>query len=244
MTGILDLYMTRTASRPASSLDDVFGIALARALGDAKLVDLYLKVAADYPHAVLANAAKKLLRKGTPESPAFTSFYRALTRESFDGSGTMPEVVALKVDRLAIGAGVLFGTRLSHTELLTLRYSDDDAARSGAGLVRRLAVDHPNASFALETYSETATRRAKVIAGMLQAAQEVGVPVWTFAPDVLYAAYCVPTCKTREEVRAIVASLFPQRDLIGRDTETDALAVGILAYCRILLNSEAEKDAP
>ncbi len=243
MTGILDLYLQNAIRHAATSFDDVFGIALARALGDSELVDLYFKVARDYPHPVLAAAAKRLLRRGTPQAPIFTSFYGALTHESFDGSGTGTEVVAVKVDRLAIGVAVLIGPRLSHTELRNLRYSDDDAVKSGAGLVRRLAEDYPKASLALEVGTDSTTRRARVIASVLQAARDIGVPAWTLAPDTIYGAFSVPPCKTREEVRAIVASLFPARDLANRDVETDALAVGVVARNHILLHMGDSKDA-
>src|SRR5258708_10839172 len=205
MTGILDLYLKSAIRQAATSFDDVLGIALARALGDSELVDLYFKVARDYPHPVLAAAAKRWLRRGITEAPIFTSFYGALTHESFDGSGSGTEVVAVKVDRLAIGVAVLIGPRLSHTELRNLRYSDDDAVKSGAGLVRRLAEDYPKASLALEVGTDSTTRRARIIASVLQAARATRVPPWTLPPDTIYGALPASPCHTP----ALAAPHFP-----------------------------------
>jgi hypothetical protein len=238
MTGILDQYLKQPSGAPAHTIDDVFGIALARRLGDLESVDIYRKIASHYPYPVLADAAKRTVGKAPSKSAVFPEFYRTLTHDRFGGSGTTSEIVSLKIERKAIGVVVASGARVVHTEIRNLRYANEEAARSAGGLVKRLAEDHPDASFAFDLTADEDTRRAQILQAAIDAAREFGLPLWTFQIDELLAAYSAPPCRTREEMRGIVGSLYGQPELSKHPMQLDALAIALVAYCRIVLGSE------
>lgn len=62
--------------------------------------------------------------------------------------------------------------------------------------------------------------------------------------EQLLPAYGAPPCKTREEMRRIVANIFAyQPELVRDPILLDALATGLAAYCRILLHVEGRTEA-
>lgn len=244
MTGILDQIARSRGAFHVRTLDDVFAIELARALQDMKVLGLYLKLVPLYPHAVLADAAKRFSERGEKTTPAIDGYYHELTHSSFRGTGRPPEVLAFKIQRNQIGFAVFRGARLSHSEILHLRSADEDADRSCAALVREMFEDYPGASMALESCGDVDTRRARLTTIAVDAAREVGIPVWTLKSDEVNAAFAVPPCTTRAELRAIVRLLYPQLEPTGAQTEeVDAVAIGIVAHMRILLHTEDRKNA-
>lgn len=243
MTGILDRYLEQQAGQKLQSVHAVFGLALADVLGDRACADIYQRIAADYPHAVLAHAAKRLPSIAPKVGKQmFAEFYRVLTHVSHADVLPTPAIVALKIERKATAVAVFLGTRLVRAEMRNLAYANDLAARAIAGLIRRLSEDHPEASFAIDMTADVDTRRGLMVRTALDAMREHGLPLWRLSAADLLSAYGNPACKTREEMRSVVRDLFSyEPELVREAIQVDALAVGLLAYCRTLLNAAREK---
>jgi hypothetical protein len=240
MISILDQYEAPGTQRIVRTYDDLFAVHLAQVLGDGKCPDLYRSLVTQYPHAVLADAARRLIRRGRIDEPIFVAYFRELTSGRFAGPTKTRELIAFKIERLTVGVAVFIGSRLLRTELRKLGFAEEEAFDSAAGLVRRFAEDYPDASFAVESCPDQVTRRARTFNVAVNTARALPNPVWSFTTNDLHAAFSSPPCKTREEMRAIVPGMHLGAEISSRPEIIDAVAIGLVAYCRLLLHIELE----
>jgi|SRR5579885_3499030 len=220
------------------SIDDVFAMELAKHLNAMDELPAFLTLVPQYPHAVLARAAKRRLRKGLQPGSRFVQYFVELTHAPFDGSGRTPTIVGLKVERLSISSAVIHGSRFSQTQTRTLRYSDKSAAASAAGFVRRMNEDYPEASIAIERCGGDETRRLDVCSAVIATARQIGVPVWEIDTPSLLEAFALPADSTRRSLRDRVRLMYPALQLSDKPEEVDALGIAVHVYCRSLLHAE------
>lgn len=244
MNGILDQIARRRGAFVTKSLDDVFAIQLARLLEDTVHLGLYLKLVPLYPHIVLADAVKRLLENGTQTPPLYERFCEELTQRRFRGPGRAADIIACKVERRSLTIALFNGPRLVFTQTRAVAANAESAERSATAFVKQTLADQPGASLAVETYDDADTRRDRLVGVVMTVAREEGVPVWEVSSADLLQAFAFPPCQTRKECRAIVTSLWPQlmpEDL--RPAQADAVAIGTFVYARVLLHTEARKEA-
>lgn len=244
MTGILDQLSSKGLKFRVRSVDDVMAILLARALDDMDALGLYTKVVPLYSHAVVADAAKRMIERGTMTKPMFQGFYHTLTHDRFRGSGKAPELVAIRIERTSVGMAGLLGGRLLWKETKHLRSKDEEAEQSVCALIQRLSEDNPDATLCVESRQDEGTRRSRLNAAGVATLRQTGMSLRTVSQADLYAAYGVPACETREEMRSVVAALYLELCCgARRPEEVDAVAAGLLGAMLSHLNLEDREVA-
>lgn len=140
-----------------------------------------------------------------------------------------PKLVALKVERRAIGCAIFEGTQLDFTEIRQLSSNHRQADSSALGFVHWLVDTFEAETAALEIISiPPETRRAVLTQIITESLRERGVSVLPVRKLEFLSTYGVPPPKTRREVRATVKGLWP---ILESETRNglilDATALGL-----------------
>lgn len=227
LTGILDQIRRERGSFVLATTEDLFALELARQLGDEEKISFYARLAAEYPHLVLADAFHRWAEASKSGITA-DGFERELHEGAFRGSGRMSELIACRVERRQIAGAVFRGLRLVHGESLQLSAKAEVSARSVANFVGRLIDDHPQAAFGVDGDRFDDTRQGQLRAGISALARAASRQVFTVALEDLCLALRQPPLASREEVRLAASRLIPALDpLRTRPVLFDACAVGL-----------------
>jgi len=139
------------------------------------------------------------------------------------------KLVALKVERRAIGCAVFEGTRLDFTEIRQLSSNHRQADSSALGFVHWLVDTFEADTVALEIVpTPPETRRAFLTRIITDSLRKQSVAVLDVRKQEFLATYGFPPPKTRRQVRETVKGLWP---ILESETRNglilDATAVGL-----------------
>ncbi|MEJ2083667.1 MAG: hypothetical protein P8Y94_16245 [Acidobacteriota bacterium] len=139
------------------------------------------------------------------------------------------KLVALKVERRAIGGAIFEGTHLDFTDIRQLSSNHRQADSSALGFVHWLVDTFEAETVALEIVpTPTETRRSVLTRMITESLRERGVSVLEVRKLEFLSTYGMPPPKTRREVRETVKGLWP---ILESETRNglilDATALGL-----------------
>jgi len=138
-------------------------------------------------------------------------------------------LAAIKIERRSVAVAVFTNRHLEYTQVRQLSSAADKADASAVGFVSWILATFDVTSAALEQIQDgEEIRRAQLNEVVRTTLRNVGIPMWEAPKQELFEAYGVPPLRTRKELRAVVASIWPI--LNGRNGDggiLDAVALGL-----------------
>jgi hypothetical protein len=250
MTSILSrVAASRPSARSGSfrpgSPDDFFALRLAAKLGEAAQGQHYAALLETHSLGQLLTAYKRAARamaSGGSHLDGGRSFHHELSRLS-GHQCQLPErrrLAAIRIERRAVAAVILFGTELAYPPLIRQLPSDNNKALgSAASFVTRLLEKCPFATAALEALPIEAESQRQMLQQIVQhVLSQEGVGICTVEKSESLAAFGYPPPRFRAQLRTAIDAMWPDiNGSYGGPLLKDALALALYCQAEYLFNS-------
>lgn len=211
------------------TIEDLFGLRLARKLHDEDAAQHYAVLAAQHPLERLVAAYKRALATGA--DGLAKRFHEELGRMNnhCESRSAKLNLLAVRVERRAVAAAVFRGEHLEYTQVRHLASARSNALNTAVGFANWLAEQFSPESFAIEVFhDEPEVQRRVLCDAVTSALRACYLPHWPVEKADLFANFGFPPLRSRKEVRDVVTRIFPV--LTGSDGQSfiqDAVAVGL-----------------
>lgn len=240
MTNILKQFeQSRDSQFLPSSPDEYFAVRLATGLGEPEAAHHYSVLASRYSqHKLLSAYEHAVLNKGGNSAAKVFHDYLASLPEGGSNGIARPRLMAVRIERRCMGAGVFIGTHLEGFCARVLAADYGSGETSAISFLRSSLSENECQAIAIETADDD-TRRSKLHRAIVTACREDGVSVWEIPIANVMAALSHPPPKSREKMRKQVQKMWPLTDLRKKEECTlDAFALGLYVQTERLFGSD------
>lgn len=223
--------------RPTST-QEFFALRLATRLGDAGSAQHYVQLAENFSRAHLLAAYARAWPSNIDPARRFHLELESLKARNGGDQG-LNRLVAVRIERRAVGFAILRGDHLVHGDARQLSSVPDKALGNAISFVTRFLERFRCESAALETIPNGHEARRTVLhQAVLRvlSAQAMGI-IEVQKTDFL-AAFGYPSPRFRAELREIISSIYPVLDQQpGSPWTHDAAALGLYVQTERLFNT-------
>lgn len=138
-------------------------------------------------------------------------------------------LLAIKIERRSMAIAVFSDTHPSYTQARELSSAEERATASVVAFLHwALATFRVESAVAEQAPTASEIRRNHLSQAVLATLRDAGVPVWQTGKQTLFDSFGLPPLKSRKEVRAVVAGIWP---ILGEGRRSapilDAVALGL-----------------
>lgn len=209
---------------------EVFALRLAQRLRDPASAAHYASLLGKYSETQLLLAYKRMMKNADGEFGQ--RFHRELsTLPTNVSNGHDVKLLALRLERRAVGAAMFFGDRLEYTQVRQLSSANDKAVASAVGFVNWLSEQFSPYSAAIELVAATHPMHRRALAdAVVQTLRDRAVPVWEIPRSHVLEGFGHPPLKSRQELRQVITGIWPLLSSSGaKRFIADAVALGLYA---------------
>jgi hypothetical protein len=229
MPNILDrIAAQRYGEVHPQTVQEFFGLQLARKLGDLEAARHYLEMVAEHSEENLLVAYRRALAASAQQSENLPrGFHTALNRMNVHG----PEIgeirlLAIKVERRTVSAAVFVGRHLEDTETRHLSSVRSRAEASAVSFIRCFTGNFEIESVTMECPPPDHAAQRSVLHRLATAAlSDQLFPLSLIPKSDLIQAFGHPAARSRREVRETIQAIWPILD--PEPSVLDAVALGL-----------------
>jgi len=229
---ILDQFSAQrtvsTSFRPKSAAE-VLTLRLAQKLGEGASAAYFTDLLANYSETQLLLAYKRTVKSGVQHQIGKRFHKELVSIPASASNGHFAKLLALRLERRAIGAAIFSGDRLEYTQARQLSSAKDKAVASAVGFVNWLCEQFSPDSAAIELISlSNPSQRQGVAEAMIQALRERMLPIWEVDWSRILAGFGYPALKSKPELRQVISDIWPVLSSSGaKRLIPDAVALGL-----------------
>ena len=210
MNHILDRFVLPSASFEPRTLEDLFGVHLARRLNDVRAVRHYASLADTHPEGQLLCAYRRARRaEGHADLPR--RFHQELERtHASDSFESYVSQIAIRIERRTVAAAIFRSGHLEYSDARQLSSSRDKAIASAAGFIEWLLDRFPVPFATLETIPNGhEIQRRALHDAVCRLLRERTLSICEVPRHELLEACGQPPLKTRSQLRAVATAIWP-----------------------------------
>lgn len=210
MSLILDRFPIATTHFQPQTVSELFALRLAQKLGDARAAEHYSSLVDAYPEAHLLTAYRRAHRN-SGNGEIGRRFHVELERIHSNGSHDgQTSLLAIRIERRAVAAALFNGTHLEYADSRQLASARDRALASSVGFINWMLDRFAVESAALEAIpSGQEIQRKALHDAICSELRAQALPLWEISRTDLLESCAHPPLKSRAELRAIAASIWP-----------------------------------
>jgi len=189
-------------------LPEFFALQLARAMSDMANLPSYIRLARDYPDAVLSAAFRRL-----PLGDSNSRLERLedeLKRGRVQGAKQDPPVLGIRLERRVMALVLLSRGRIERSETRELSWKKDQALSTVEALLHKSLPWIDASTIAVENLlAEGDIQRKALYEAATAVLRSHGLPIWEVSRADALAAFGEPSPKTLHAMRSIAGQLWP-----------------------------------
>ena len=226
-----------------SSASECFALRLAQKLGDQAAARHYVELLKQYSEGRLIAAFRRA--STLPQRDRVRIFHSALRelgagRNGYNGGTNRSRLTGIRIERRSVAVVVMNGDMPEHVQVRQLSSTKDKAVGSALAFVNQVIELFPFPSAAIEpVFGHEDEQRSVLTQSVIQMLREHPISLWEVRKQELFEGFGHPPLKTRKELRAVIASIWPiLNGGFGGAFVRDAAALA--SYCqteRLFINS-------
>jgi hypothetical protein len=224
-----------------SNADDYLVLRLARGLGEPLAARHFAVLASQYSAAELLCAYRRAIAaKRTGQIPSKV-FHETLASLPHGGGNTQPRprLMAVRIERRAIGIAVFAGTHLEGFRIRHLASGKIASESATAAFIRASLYENDCRTIAIEVVSGN-IRRFELHRVVIETCRAAGVSIWELSTKPAMDALSHPPPKSRQEVREQMQNIWPLPNLkTSEECVLDAFALGLYLQTERLFGADS-----